>query len=85
MNVAEKLSKIVDDLDNPRFKDERQAIRLMDEILEIHVQVKKNMPIRRKLRRRIQRLWAYGLPLDLYQQLGLHGLEAKHIRVICGA
>ncbi len=85
MNPVEKLSEIVAGLESPRFKDERQAIRLMDELLEIHMEAVSGKTLHRKLRRRIKRLWEYGLPYDLYQQLNLHGLEANQVRVICEA
>lgn len=85
MNPVEKLSEIVAALKSPKFKDDRQAIRLMDEILEIHMTAVSGKTIHRKVRRRIKRLWEYGLPYDLYQQLGLNGLEANQIRVICEA
>jgi hypothetical protein len=83
MTPMTKLIQIVKGLGSPKFEDERQLIRFMDEILAIHEEVVAKRKVDRKLRRRVQRAWAHGLPLDLYQQIGLvSGLEARHIDLI---
>lgn len=83
MKTLQVLKKIVDDLDNPRFKNERQLIKLMGEILNIHNELFGKKKIDRKIKRRIKKVFGYGLPYDLYQQLGLYNaLEERHIKLL---
>ena len=68
---------------SPKFKNERQLMRIMTEILNIHAEMMVSGKVDRKMRRRIKKVWKHDLPLDLYKQLGLHkALEAKHIKLI---
>ena len=83
MNNIDVLIEAIGNLDNPRFKDERQLVKLMTEILNIHSEVMLKRKVNRKLRRRIQKVWRYGLPTDLYKRMGIiDGLNEKQIKSI---
>lgn len=84
MTPPEKLMEIVDRLPSPKFRNPKMKAKLMIEILDIHNSILTKKKVDRKARRKIKRLWEYGLPYNLYDQLDLpSALKARHIKMIC--
>lgn len=87
MDSADKLMEIINGLDCPKYKNEKQAYKLMAEVLDIHlefVSLKRGV-LPRELKRRIRKAFKH-LPYDVYEQVGLHkGLKSRHIKLICTA
>lgn len=83
MTALDKLFIIVTSLKSPKFENERQLVKIMDEILSIHEDIISSKRVTRKIRRRIKAVWKHQLPYDLYEKIGLlNGINARHIKMI---
>ena len=83
MHKLDKLLEMIYELKNPRFSNEKQIMKLVKEILDIHTSIIRAGKITRKHKRRIKKVFGYGLPYDLYTRVGIHAaLEKRHIQLI---
>ena len=79
INLLNEISK----LKNPKFKKEKLAVKLANDILKLYDVLLTSKKINRHITREIKRIWKFGLPYNLFELINLKPvLEAEHIEQI---